>query len=59
LLDDAVRTAGALGAADVDVSFHVWPNAPHAFHVLGTTMPAASTAIDEIGAFLAARIPKA
>ncbi len=57
LLDDAARTAGALGSADVDVSLHVWPDAPHAFHVLGATMPAALTAIDEIGAFLAARIP--
>jgi acetyl esterase/lipase len=56
LLDDAVRTAGALGSADVDVSLHVWPHMPHAFHVLGSTTSAAVTAIDEIGAFLAARI---
>jgi acetyl esterase/lipase len=56
LLDDAVRVAGALGAADVDVTLHVWPNMPHAFHVMGSGMPAAAKAIDEVGAFLATRI---
>jgi epsilon-lactone hydrolase len=59
LLDDAVRTAGALGAADVDVTLRVWPHMPHAFHVLGPNITAAVKAIDQVGAFLAARIAAA
>jgi acetyl esterase/lipase len=56
LIDDASRTAAALGSADVDVTLHVWANVPHAFHVLGPNMPAAVNAINEIGTFLRARI---
>ncbi len=59
LLDDAVRTAGVMAAADVDVTLHVWPNVPHAWHVLGPNMPAAMWAIEEIGAFLSARVAAA
>lgn len=59
LLDDAVRTAGIMAAADVDVTLRVWPHMPHAFHVLGSSMTAAVHAIDEVGAFLAARIAAA
>ena len=56
LVDDAARTAAALGSADVDVTLHVWSHLPHAFHVLGPNMPVAVSAINEIGMFLKARI---
>jgi len=33
LLDDAVRLAGAAGAADVPVALEVWPEMPHVWHL--------------------------
>jgi epsilon-lactone hydrolase len=54
LLDDAVRTAGTMASADVDVTLRIWPHMPHAFHVLGSRMATAVKAIDEVGTFLAA-----
>jgi acetyl esterase/lipase len=59
LVDDAARTAAALGSADVDVTLHVWAHLPHAHHVLRPNMPAAVNAINEIGTFLGARIAAA
>lgn len=59
LLDDATRTAAVMGSVEVDVTLHVWPEVPHAWHVLGPHMPAAVKAIDEIGAFLSARVAAA
>lgn len=59
LLEDASRTAGVLASSDVDVTFHGWPGVPHAWHVLGSNLPPAVAAINEVGAFLAARIVEA
>jgi acetyl esterase/lipase len=52
LLDDSTRIAAKAKAAGVDVTLRVYPDMPHVWHLFAPFLPEASTAIDEIGAFV-------
>jgi epsilon-lactone hydrolase len=52
LLDDSVRLAGVLGAADVAVTLEVWPDMIHAFPLFHQQVAAARRAIERAGAFI-------
>ena len=52
LLDDAVRFAAALGAADVEVTLEVWPQMIHAWHLWNAHLEAGRRAIANAGAFI-------
>ena len=56
LLDDAVRLAGAAGAADVSVTLEIWPHMIHAWHLWNAHLEAARRALASAGAFMRARI---
>ena len=51
LLDDAVRFAGAAGAADVEVSLEVWPHMVHAFPLWNAHLEPGRQALASFGAF--------
>jgi epsilon-lactone hydrolase len=52
LLDDAVRIAGRLGAADVVTNLEVWPHMIHAWHLWSKQLAAGREALASAGAFL-------
>lgn len=52
LLDDAVRLAGAAGAADVRVRLEVWPDMIHVWHLFYQQVTAGRRALAEAGAFI-------
>jgi acetyl esterase/lipase len=52
LLDDAVRFAGAAGAAEVAVTLEVWPGMIHAFPVWNARLAAGRRALERAGAFM-------
>lgn len=52
LLDDAVRLAGAAGAADVPVTLQVWPEMIHAWPLWNARLLAGRRALADAGAFL-------
>lgn len=52
LLDDAVRLAGAAGAADVRVRLEVWPDMIHVWHLFYPQVAAGRRALAEAGAFM-------
>jgi monoterpene epsilon-lactone hydrolase len=52
LLDDATRLAERARKAGVDVTFEVWDDMIHVWHVFATLLPEARQAIDGIGAFI-------
>jgi acetyl esterase/lipase len=52
LLDDAVRLAGAAGAADVRVRLEVWPDMIHVWQLFYQQVAAGSRALAEAGAFI-------
>ncbi|HEY1300267.1 MAG TPA: alpha/beta hydrolase [Stellaceae bacterium] len=54
LLDDAVRLAGAAGAADVRVDLEIWPEMIHVWHLFHPELKAGSRAIEAGGAFVRA-----
>jgi acetyl esterase/lipase len=54
LLDDAVRLAGAAGAADVPVRLDIWPEMVHVWHLYHPRLAAGRRAIEAGGAFLRA-----
>jgi acetyl esterase/lipase len=54
LLDDAIRLAGAAGAADVRVTLQVWPDMIHAWHLFYAQVDAGRRALAEVGAFIRA-----
>ena len=56
LLDDAVRLAGRLGAADVAVRLEVWPWMIHAFPLWSARLADGRRALDLAGEFLRAAI---
>ena len=54
LLDDAVRLAGAAGAADVRVRLEIWPDMIHAWHLFHQQLEAGRHALAGVGAFIQA-----
>ena len=52
LLDDAVRLAGAAGAAGVRTRLEVWPGMPHVWHAFAFMLDEGLEATAEAGAFL-------
>jgi acetyl esterase/lipase len=52
LLDDSVRLAGALGAADDIVTLEVWPDMIHAFPLFHGEVAAARRAVARAGRFI-------
>ena len=52
LLDDAVRLAGAAGAADLRVRLEVWPDMIHVWHLFHQQVAAGRRALAEAGAFI-------
>jgi acetyl esterase/lipase len=52
LLDDAVRLAGALGAADVAVALEVWPHMIHAWALWNARLEAGRQALASAGGFM-------
>ena len=56
LLDDAVRLAGAAGAADVRVTLQVWPDMIHAWHLFYQQVAAGRRALATVGAFIRAML---
>jgi epsilon-lactone hydrolase len=52
LLDDAVRLAGAAGAADVRVRLEVWPDMIHVWQLFYQQVAAGRRALAEAGAFI-------
>jgi epsilon-lactone hydrolase len=56
LLDDAVRLAGAAGAAGVRVTLRVWPDMIHAWHLFYQQLGAGRRSLAEAGAFIRAAL---
>jgi acetyl esterase/lipase len=52
LLDDSVRLAGALGAADVSVTLEVWPHMIHAWALWNARLEAGRDALASAGGFM-------
>ncbi len=52
LLDDAIRLAGAAGAADVRVRLDVWPDMIHVWPLFYQQVAAARRALTEAGSFI-------
>lgn len=59
LLDDAVRVAGRLGAAEVAVTLEVWPHMIHAWHLWAARLEAGRRGIRSAGAFIAGHLSRA
>ena len=56
LLDDALRLAGAAGAADVRVGLEIWPEMIHVWHLFHPALAAGGRAIAEGGTFVRAHL---
>ena len=56
LLDDAVRFAGAAGAADASVTLEIWPHMIHAWHLWNAHLESGRHALVDAGAFIQAHI---
>ena len=52
LIDDAVRFAGAAGAADVAVTLEIWPHMIHAWPMWNAHLEAGRLALASAGAFM-------
>jgi len=52
LLDDALRFAGAAGAADVAVTLEVWPHMIHAFPLWNARLEPGRQALASFGSFI-------
>jgi acetyl esterase/lipase len=52
LLDDSVRIAGRLGAADVAVTLEVWPHMIHAWHLWSARLTGGRAALASAAAFI-------
>lgn len=58
LLDDAVRLAGAAGAAGTPVKLEVWPDMIHVWQSFSFMLPEGAKAIGDAAAFITAQIAK-
>ncbi|MES2303778.1 MAG: alpha/beta hydrolase [Pseudomonadota bacterium] len=58
LLDDAVRLAGAAGAADTFVKLEIWPEMIHVWQSFAFMLPEGAAAVAEIGTFLTTQLAK-
>ncbi|TAJ49096.1 MAG: alpha/beta hydrolase [Herbiconiux sp.] len=56
LLDDSLRLAGALAAADVDVRLECWAGMVHVFPTFAGVLREGREAIESLGAFVRSRI---
>ena len=56
LLDDALRLAGAVGAADIRVDLQIWPEMIHVWHLFHPELTAGREAIAAGAAFVQARL---
>lgn len=56
LLDDAIRLAGAAGAAGVAVRLEVWPDMIHDWHLFAFMLSAGRRAVADAGGFLASHL---
>lgn len=56
LLDDAVRLAQVAGAADVAVTFEIWPDMIHAWPLFHQQLAAGRQALARAGAFIRSRM---
>jgi len=56
LLDDAVRLAGAAGAADAQVRLEVWPDMIHAWTLFYPQVAAGRRTLADVGAFIRAML---
>ena len=59
LLDDAVRFAGAAGAADVPIRLEVWPHMIHAWPLWNAHLEPGRRALADAGAFMRAHFDAA
>lgn len=59
LLDDSVRVAAKARAAGVDVTLRVWDGMWHVFQSLAARVPEARQSVEEIGAWVQARLAAA
>jgi epsilon-lactone hydrolase len=57
LLSDSVRIAERAQSAGVEIQLDIWPEMWHVFHAWAD-MPEANQAVDQIGAWIRARLPK-
>ena len=53
---NALRLAGAAGAADVRVGLEIWPEMIHVWHLFHPALAAGGRAIAEGGAFIRAHL---
>ncbi len=58
LLDDAVRIAGRLGAAEVAATLEVWPHMIHAWHLWAARLEAGRRAVQSAGRFIAGHLSR-
>ena len=56
LLDDAVRLAGQVATADVEVTLDITPGVPHVFQAYGPMLDEAAAALDRAGQLLSAHL---
>jgi acetyl esterase/lipase len=56
LLDDSTRLAAKAGAAEVDVTLHVWPRLVHDWSLFSFMLSEGADVVREVGAFLQARL---
>jgi acetyl esterase/lipase len=54
LLDDSLRLAAVVGAAEVDTTLRIWPEMIHAWHLFHPQLGAGRAALAEVGAFIRA-----
>jgi epsilon-lactone hydrolase len=59
LLDDSRRMAGVLEAAGGDVTWQVWPRAPHVWHMFDGYIPEARAALRKTAGFIQTSFDKA
>lgn len=58
LLDDAVRAAGAIGAAGSPITLEIWPEMVHVWHVFAFMLPEAAAAMANAGTFFRDQLAK-